>query len=151
MKKYICALAALTGIFAATTANANVTEKQCLPVGGVALGQFYNGGSDVVAPMLGTFAAARGSVKGQKETATGLLLEMEHAFSTSDGAVVSTRDVAELTKIPGKKDTYLLELAYTVNESYGRLKGYSGTFNSRGSINLATGEALVRYSGQICK
>lgn len=137
----------LSGIFTA----AHAADRQCVPIGGEALGQFYNGGNDVVAPMVGTFGAARGTVKTQKKTPTGLSLGMEHVFSTTDGGVVRTKDVAELTEVPGKKDTYMLELAYTVVESFGRFKGYTGTFNSYGLINLDSGEVLVRYFGEICK
>lgn len=136
-------------VIAAPAAHAG--ERQCIPIGGEALGQFYNQGGDVIAAMSGTWAAARGTVTSQKTTATGMQLGMEHVFSTSDGAVVRTRDVAELTAVPGKKDTYMLELGYTVVESFGRLKGFTGTFNSYGLIHLDSGEALVRYFGDICK
>jgi hypothetical protein len=98
---------------------------------GEALGQFYNT-KDVGAAMSGTWAAARGTVVSQKPTATGLDLEMEHVFSTSDGGVVRTRDIAQLTAIPGKGDAYMLELSHAVVEAFGRLKGYSGTLNSYG-------------------
>lgn len=143
---------ALTACLCALGASgAQAADKHCAPMGGEALGQFYNAGNEVIAAMSGTWTAARGTVKSQKQTATGLLLGMEHVFSTGDGAVVRTKDVAELTAVPGKKDTYMLELAYTVVESFGRFKGYTGTFNSYGLINLGTGEALVRYVGEICK
>ncbi len=150
MKRLSYALAISAGLFSANLMKAQAAEAACIPIGGEALGQFYNDGKDVVAPMMGTFAAARGTVKSQKQTATGLSLEMEHIFSTSDGGVVRTKDKAELTSIPGKADVYMLELAYTVVESFGRLKGYTGTFNSYGLFKMGSGEALVRYNGQIC-
>ena len=151
MKKLIHALTISTSLLAMGVTGASAAEKQCIPIGGEALGQFYNNDQDVVAAMSGTWTAARGTVKKMKKTATGLDLEMEHVFSTSEGGVVRTHDAAELTEVPGKKDTYMLELAYTVVESFGQLKGYAGTFNSFGLIKMGTGEALVRYSGQICK
>lgn len=151
MKWLIYALAISAGLFGANLTSAQAAENACIPIGGEALGQFYNDNKDVVAAMSGTWAAARGAVKSQKQTPTGLSLEMEHVFSTSDGGVVKTQDKAELTAIPGKTDAYMLELAYTVVESFGRLKGYAGTFNSYGLFKMGSGEALVRYSGQICK
>jgi hypothetical protein len=151
MKRSIYALAVCAALLGTGVTGARAAESSCVPVGGEALGQFYNDTKDVVAAMSGTWAAARGTVLSQKQTPTGLSLEMEHVFSTSDGGVVRTRDQAELTAVPGKKDTYMLELAYTVVESFGRLKGYTGTFNSYGLIKTGSGEALVRYSGQICK
>jgi hypothetical protein len=151
VNRFIYVLGLCAGLLATAVSNAQAAEKQCMPIGGEALGQFFNDGKDVVAAMSGTWTAARGTVKSQKKTATGLLLEMEHVFSTSDGGVVRTHDVAELTEVPGKKDTYMLELAYTVVESFGRLKDYTGTFNSFGLLKTASGEALVRYSGEVCK
>ena len=151
MKQLTHAIVLSAGMIAANAAGALAAEKQCIPIGGEALGQFYNDGNDVMAAMMGTWASARGTVKSQKKTATGLALEMEHVFSSSAGGVVRTRDVAELTEVPGKKDTYMLELAYTVVESFGNVKGYAGTFNSFGLLKLGTGEALVRYFGEICK
>jgi hypothetical protein len=67
------------------------------------------------------------------------------------GGVVRTRDIAQLSAIPAKGDAYMLELSYTVVEAFGRLKGYSGSFNSYGLFRKDSGEALVRYFGQICK
>jgi hypothetical protein len=151
MKKLTHAIVLSAGMIAANATGALAAEKQCIPIGGEALGQFYNDGNDVVAAMMGTWASARGTVKSQKKTATGLALEMEHVFSSSAGGVVRTRDVAELTEVPGKKDAYMLELAYTVVESFGNVKGYAGTFNSFGLLKLGTREALVRYFGEICK
>jgi hypothetical protein len=151
MKKLAYAITLSAGLIVASVTGAVAADKQCLPIGGEALGQFYNDGADVVAAMMGTWASARGTVKSQKKTATGLELAMEHVFTSSAGGVVRTRDVAELTEVPGKKDTYMLELAYTVVESLGNVKGYAGTFNSFGLLKLGTGEALVRYFGEICK
>ena len=151
MKKLNCVIAVAAGLIAANLSRALAAEKQCIPIGGEALGQFYNEGNDVVAAMMGTWASARGTVKSQKKTATGPDLAMEHVFSSNAGGVVRTRDAAELTEVPGKKNTYMLELTYTVVEFFGNVKGYAGTFNSFGLLKLGTGEALVRYFGEICK
>jgi len=152
--KIILGAALLSAASLALFAFASVAQagdKQCVPIGGTALGQFFNEGKDVVGAMSGTWAATRGTVVTQKKTATGLLLGMEHAFTTGEGGVVRTHDNVVLTTIPGKKDDYGLDIAYTVVESFGHLKGYTGTFNSYGRINTASGEAVVRYSGQLCK
>jgi hypothetical protein len=151
MKRLMFGVTLCAALLGAGESGAREAEGSCVPIGGEALGQFYNDSKDVVAPMSGTWAAARGTVLSQKQTPTGLSLEMEHVFSTSDGGVVRTHDQAELTAVPGKRDTYMLELAYTVVESFGRLKGYAGTFNSYGLFKMGSGEVLVRYNGQICK
>lgn len=150
MKKSIERIA-LSVALLASGGGAYAEEKSCFPIGGTALGQFYNEGKEVIAAMSGTWTAATGTVTSQEKTATGLALGMEHDFTTSKGGVVRTRDDAELTAVPGKRDTYMLELTYTVVESFGHLKGYTGTFNSFGLIKMGSGEALVRYKGEICK
>ena len=131
--------------------GASAAGGRCIPIGGTALGQFFNDGKDVLAPMFGTWSATRGTVVSQEVTTTGLLLGMEHAFSTDKGGVVTTRDKVVLTTIPGFVNDYGLNITYTVNEAFGPLKGYSGTFNSYGRVNMDTGEAVVRYSGQLCQ
>lgn len=138
-------------MFAVVPVNAQATGVNCIPIGGTALGQFFNDGKDVIGAMSGKWSATRGTVISEKKTPTGLVLGMEHAFSTGEGGVVTTRDNVTLTTIPGQKNDYGLDIAYTVVESFGHLKGYTGTFNSYGRINTATGEAVVRYSGQLCK
>ena len=122
-----------------------------MAVGGEALGQFYNDGRDVIGAVMGTWASTRGTVKSEKKTAAGLRLEMEHVFTSSKGGTVRPADVAELTQMAGKPDAYMLEVTYTVVEALGSVKGYGGTFNSFGVVKLDTGEALVRYAGEICK
>ena len=150
MKNHL-ASAAVCAALLTIGSGAQADSKQCLPIGGTALGQFFNDGKDVIGSMDGTWNATRGTVTSQKETATGLVLGMEHVFTTSKGGVVRTRDEVELTAVPGKNDTYMPEIAYRVVESFGHLKGYAGTFNSFGLLKMGSGEALVRYSGEICK
>ncbi len=147
----LLASAAVVAALVTFGSGVQAASNQCLPIGGTALGQFYNEGNDVIGSMDGTWNATRGTVISQRETAAGLVLVMEHVFSTSRGGVVLTRDDVELTAVPGKKDTYMLELAYTVVETFGHLTGYSGTFNGFGLLKMGSGEALVRYTGEICK
>jgi len=151
MKKILTAAALCAALLATNSTAQAQSGKQCIPIGGTALGQFFEGGSQVIGSMDGSWNATSGKVISKKETANGLVLGMEHVFSTSMGGVVRTRDNVELTAVPGKKDTFMLELAYSVVESFGPLKGYTGTFYSFGLLKMASGEALVRYSGKICK
>jgi len=138
-------------MLAAAPVSAEAAGDNCVPIGGTALGQFFNDGKDVIGAMSGTWSAVRGTVVSQKKTPTGLDLGMEHVFSTGEGGVVRTLDDVTLTTIPGQENDYGLDIAYTVVESFGHLKGYTGTFNSYGRLNAATGEGVVRYSGQLCK
>ena len=145
-------LFASLAIAAATVASqAAASPQHCLPIGGTALGQFFDDNAEVIGAMSGFWAAKRGSVLSQVETDTGYDLDMRHIFSTASGGVVTTRDKIKLTKVVGDADNFALDIAYTVDETFGHLKGYSGTFYSFGRLNLKTGEGLVRYTGEICK
>ena len=151
MKKILKTALVATLMAGSVTVSAQAESTSCIPIGGTALGQFFNDGKDVIAAMSGTWSATRGTVVSQKITETGIILGMEHAFSTGEGGVVTTRDNVVLTSIPSEKNGFALDIAYTVVESYGHLKGYSGTFNSYGRVNTGTGEAVVRYRGKLCK
>jgi hypothetical protein len=151
MKNLVYVLTITASLLSAGVTSALAESNTCIPVGGTALGQFFNDGKDVVGAMSGTWSATRGTVVSQKKTATGLELGMQHAFSTAEGGVVTTRDEVTLTAMPGETDGYGLDIAYTVVNSFGHLKGYAGTFYSYGRINTGTGEAVVRYRGQLCK
>ena len=135
-----------------SASGAQAESKQCLPIGGTALGKVY-GGNQIMGAMSGTWTGARGEIKDETKTETknGFDIEMEHFFITGDGGIVKTRDKAEFTAVPGKDQTSMLEIAYTVAESEGPLAGYSGTFYSFGLIKMGEGSAVVRYSGEICK
>jgi len=151
MKTFILAAALSASFLGLNVSSAAAAEGVCMPVGGTALGQFFDEGNEVIGAMSGTFAATRWSVLSMDETETGFAVDMAHAFSTARGGVVRTKDKIVLTRIEGMENEYALDITYTVDETFGHLKGYTGSFNSFGRLNLATGEGLVRYSGQICK
>jgi len=82
-----------------------------------------------------------------------LEMDMEHYFMTDKGGFMHTKDLGILTKVEGKKDRYMIEINYDIQdqESRGELKGYKGSFNSFGLVNLAELTGLIRYSGEICQ
>jgi len=47
----------------------------------------------------------------------------------------------------------MIEITYHVKEdsTSGQLKGYAGTFNSYGLVDMENFEGVIRYSGEICK
>lgn len=147
--KTIFATLAVAASFAAIAPAAHAEDHSCRAIGGTALGQIYDE-NQIIAAMDGTWASARGEILSQTDTETGFRAEMQHVFATDDGGIVKTRDNAEFTAVPGKDNTYMLELAYTVVEGFGTLEGYSGTFNSFGLIKMNDGTALVRYEGEVC-
>ncbi len=151
MKKVFFATALAASFWGLNTNSVQAAGDTCIAIGGTALAQFFDDGTQVVGAMSGTFAAARGTVLSQETTETGFALDMIHAFSTADGGVVTTQDNIILTSVEGMENEYALDIEYTVEESFGHLKGYTGSFNSFGRLNLATGEGSVRYTGAICK
>ncbi len=136
---------------------ANIHAKEsCMPIGGVGMPNFVpqaDGTITIVAPLTGSVAVASGTITSQRKTDTGLVMDMTHYFMTEKGGFMQTNDVAILTKVLGKKDRYMIEISYHVQESStsGVLKGYKGEFKSFGLVDLANLTGLIRYSGEICK
>lgn len=147
-------------IIAATITVATLSsvqaEESCMPIGGLGMPNFVpqeDGTITIVAPLTGSVATASGKITAQRETATGLEMDMEHYFMTEKGGFMHTKDLGILTKVSGKKDQYMIEITYHIQQSStsGTLKGYKGKFQSFGLVDLAKLKGLVRYSGNICK
>jgi len=139
----------------AATSLANATDI-CMPIGGVGMPNFVpqpDGSFAIVAPLTGSVSNASGKVTAQRETATGLEMDMEHYFMTDKGGFMHTKDLGILTKVEGKKDRYMIEISYDIQdqESRGELKNYKGSFSSFGLVNLAELTGLIRYSGEVCQ
>jgi hypothetical protein len=129
----------------------DMENKQIFKIGGTALGQFFNEGAEVLGAMTGCWASTYGKVISQKQTETGLQLEMQHVFTTSSGGMVQTRDDVVLTAIPGREAMFAIEFTYNVVKASGQLEGFSGTFKSFGLVKMDEDKGVVRYEGQITK
>ncbi len=144
---------AMTGVNASTAQ----AEGDYFKMAGVAQANFIDQGEGnpvvIIATLHGSVAAAGGKITAQRETETGLEMDMEHYFMKEDGGFISTKDLGVLTAVPGKPDHYMLEVTYIVQPelSTGTLVGYEGQFKSYGLVNLAKMEGLVRYSGTLQK
>lgn len=143
----------------ATTAQA-VTGESCMAIGGVAVANFFAQGKDkpivIAAILTGSLNSAAGKIIGQRKTATGLEMDMEHYFGRSDGGFMQTKDLGILTAIPGKPGRFMIEITYDIQTAVtrGTLNGYHGQFKSFGLVDLREPDdmkGLVRYSGKICK
>jgi len=130
--------------------NSFASTNQCREVGGMGIAEAIDD-TNLVAALSGDFNGARAQILGQTKTDTGLVLDMEHYFMTDKNGLIRTRDKATLTSVPGKDQTYMLEIAYKIIDSRGTYEGYRGGFNSFGLIKLAKGEVILRYAGEICK
>lgn len=131
--------------------NTNAASSTCEEIGGMALANAIDE-THMVAALSGEFAGgARAKITGQQKTASGLLLDMEHYFINKKGGLLKTIDKATLTAIPGKQETYMLEITYDVVSAKGTYADYHGSFQSSGLINLAEGKVVLRYKGKLCK
>jgi len=157
MKKTILSTAA----FVAMSLTGFAAQAQsCLPMGGVAIPNFFAEGEGqpliISAALTGTVNNAAGKITAQRKTSTGLEMDLEHYFGRNDGGAVFTKDLAVLTAIPGKPGRFMIEIKYDIQEgtTRGTLKGYKGSFNSYGLVDLRNTDdlkGLVRYEGEICK
>ncbi len=149
-------VASLLALSFASTTHA----ESCMPIGGVAIPNFFSEGEGkpmiISATLTGSMQNAAGKIISQRQTSTGLEMDMEHYFGKDDGGAFQTKDLGILTSIPGKPGRYMLEITYHIQENVtrGTLRGYKGHFNSYGLVDLRDPEnlvGLVRYTGSICK
>lgn len=144
----------------ATGAGTPASASECIELGGVGIPNFFPEGPDmpivISATLVGSVQNAAGKIVAQRETATGLEMEMEHYFGRDDGGAIYTRDIGVLTAIPEKPGRFMIEITYSIQRemSRGTLEGYGGEFESYGLVDLRNPESmegLVRYSGRICR
>jgi hypothetical protein len=154
MFKKIAAVSLLTII------STSAFAESCIDLGGVAVANFYGEGEGkplvISASLTGSFQNAAGKITAQRETKTGLEMDIEHYFGRTDGGSISTKDLGILTAVPGKPGRFMIEISYDIQDgkSRGTLKGYDGNFKSYGLVDLRNGsdlKGLVRYEGEICK
>lgn len=159
MKKSLATLI-ISAAIVATSSYAVAEQQNCIAIGGVAIPNFFAEGDGqpiiISASLTGHVTNAAGKIVAQRETATGLEMDMEHYFGNDDGGAFKTKDLGILTAVPGKPGRFMLEITYHIQEAVtrGTLKGVRGTFNSYGLVDLRDPDnlvGLVRYTGEICK
>lgn len=147
-------------IAGASTSIVQAEEAFCVPIGGVAIPNFFAEGEGkpiiISAALTGSVNNAAGKITAQRETPTGLEMDMEHYFGADDGGAFQTKDLGILTAIPGKPGRFMIEITYHIQEDVtrGTLKGVKGQFNSYGLVDLRDPDnmvGLVRYKGEVCK
>jgi hypothetical protein len=126
----------------------------------VAIPNFFSEGEGkptiISAALTGSVNTAAGKITAQRETATGLEMDMEHYFGADDGGAFQTKDLAILTAVPSRPGRFMLESTSVIQEAVtrGTLKGVKGAFNSYGLVDLRDPNnmvGLVRCNGEICK
>ncbi len=156
LNNHILGLTVSTAILTASLSTATAAGNSCMPIGGLGMPNFVpqpDGTTTIVAPLTGSAATASGKITAQRETKTGLEMDMEHYFMTEKGGFMHTKDLAVLSGVTGKKNRYMIEITYHIQEAStsGVLKGFKGSFKSYGLVDLANLQGLIRYSGEICK
>ena len=160
MLKALIKPAAIAASIAAIITGASLSNAQagetCMQMGGTGMANFVpqdDGTTTIIASLTGSLATTSGTITAQRETSSGLEMDMQHYFMTDKGGFIHTRDLGVLTAVPGKKERYMIEITYDIQApaSSGVLKGFKGQFKSYGLVDLAKLEGLVRYSGEICK
>jgi len=145
---------------AANLQSAAASGNNCMPIGGVAIPNFFAEGEGkpiiISATLSGSVNNAAGKILASRESATGMEMDMEHYFGRSDGGAIQTKDTSVLTAIPGKPGRFMIEINYHIQPemSRGTLKGYKGEFMSYGLVDLRDPNhmvGLVRYTGEICR
>jgi hypothetical protein len=152
MFKKIAAVSLLVIVSTSTFAS----QKTCKPIGGMAMPTFSpqaDGSVRITAALIGSVSAASGTITAQRETKSGLEMDLNHYFLNNTGGSFHTIDHAELTAVPGKVGNFMIEIDYSIEKgsTTGTFKGYEGNFKSYGLVDLNNMEGLVRYSGEICK
>jgi hypothetical protein len=159
-KLSLVALALVSSFSVSGPATAASDPGVCSPIGGVAIPNFFAEGEGnpiiISATLTGSVQNAAGKITGQRETPTGLEMDMEHYFGRADGGAFQTKDLGILTAVPGKPGRFMIEITYDIQEGTGRgtMEGANGSFNSYGLVDLRDPnglEGLVRYSGEVCQ
>jgi hypothetical protein len=159
-KKLIQKMTISVVVISVGMSGALAAKDSCIPVGGVAIPNFFAEGKDkpviISAALTGSVNTAAGKITAQRETPTGLEMDMEHYFGRDDGGAFQTKDLGILTAVPGKPGRYMIEITYHIQENItrGTLKGVKGQFTSYGLVDLRDPNnmiGLVRYTGEICK
>jgi hypothetical protein len=147
---------ATAGLLVIVSTSAFSDQKMCTPIGGMAMPTFSpqaDGAIRITSPLVGSVSAASGTITAQRETKSGLEMDLNHYFLNNTGGSFHTVDYAELTAVPGKPGNFMIEISYSIEKesTTGTFKGYEGDFKSYGLVDLNNMEGLVRYSGEICK
>lgn len=147
---------AAASLFVIISTSSFAGQKICTPIGGMAMPTFSpqaDGTVRITAALIGSVSAASGTITAQRETKSGLEMDLNHYFLNNTGGSFHTVDHAELTAVPDKKGSFMIEINYAIEKesTTGTFKGYEGNFKSYGLVNLNKMEGLVRYSGEICK
>lgn len=159
-KVSLVALALASGLSFSGASSASAAPAVCAPIGGVAIPNFFAEGEGnpiiISAALTGTVQNAAGKITAQRETATGLEMDMEHYFGRDDGGAFQTKDLGILTSVPGRPGRFMLEITYDIQDGTGRgtMEGAHGTFNSYGLVDLRdpnSMQGLVRYTGEVCQ
>jgi hypothetical protein len=129
--------------------SSQAQSGNCTKVGGSMLTQFVDektGQYQLIGDLQGT---GRGIILEQKQDKTITTVKLEHTFVTSSGDLLQTKDDVG-TFIGAKEQKTFATITFKIVGGTGRYDGASGTLESIGAADFASGQGVLRYSGLIC-
>ena len=121
----------------------------CGKVGGSMLTQFVDEQTGQYQLSGDLQGSGRGIILEQKQDKATTTVKLEHTFVTSGGDLLQTKgDVG--TFIGAKDQKTFASITFKIVGGTGRYIGASGTLESIGAADFASGQGVLRYSGSIC-
>jgi hypothetical protein len=124
-------------------------SSKCLVVSGAFMVNTVDAVTGVAAVTGDLRGAVRGKIIESGPSDNGSLkLRLEHAFTTEAGDALFTSD--ESTLLPIKDNIFYQTVKYTIKGGTNKFANANGTLASSGIFDAHTGQAILRYSGEIC-
>ncbi len=141
---------ALAGLFALGACEGSPTQPFCGEVNSPATLQLTSEttafGIVQSGPLAGTFTIQiTRNTPGTNNTRN---LELRHAFVTTPGDTLFTRDTGVLTLASQTQGSFSETL--TVERGTGRFRSAQGTFTASATANFQTGTGQATFAGQLC-
>lgn len=147
MKRYslIGFLMLALGVFGVAYAQ----DTACTTVGGAFLINFIDETTGLAALTGDLTGAVRGVILESEPGDDGTLaLTLEHAITTEAGDLILTSDQAMLT--PVEDNVFLMRQVQTIVGGTGEFAEATGSLQEFGAVDMALGQGVLRYTGEIC-
>lgn len=125
------------------------SAANCVTVGGTFIINFVDQTTGIAVLTGDLRGAVRGTIVENVPGDNGVLnLTLQHVIVTEAGDLILTSDIATLTPIVD--GVFYMQQTQTIVSATGHYQNATGTLNEFGVVNMATGEGVLRYRGEIC-
>lgn len=129
--------------------TAQESNDGCEIVGGTFLINFIDPTTGVAVLTGDISGGVRGIIVDSSVDDNGVMtLTLEHVIITTSGYFIMTSDEATLT--PVEENVFFMRQTQTIVGGTGPYLNATGTLIEFGAVDMGTGEAILRYSGEIC-